>query len=68
MFTVAIDMGGTFTDLVVADEPAVVDLSSLISGTVFVKAGDTGEVTTSETTSVDVGPVPVLVSSSVDHF
>ncbi len=54
--------------LVVADEPAVVDLSSLISGTVFVKAGDTGEVTTSETTSVDVGPVPVLVSSSADHF
>jgi hypothetical protein len=50
------------------DEPAVVDLSSTGSGTVFVKAGDTGEVTTAEATSVEVGIAPVLVSSSTEHF
>jgi len=54
--------------LVVADEPVVVDLSSTLSGSVFVKAGDTGEVTTTTATSVAAGVVPVLVSPSQDHF
>ena len=54
--------------LVVADAPTGVDLSATVSGTVYVKAGDTGDVTTMASKAIVAGVVPILVSSSDARF
>lgn len=54
--------------LVVADAPTVVDLSTTVTGAVFIKAGDTGAVTSGSAASISAGIVPVLVATSDAHF
>lgn len=48
--------------LVTSVNATTVDLSSLLNGTVYVKAGDTGVVTSADPAAIEVGVVPVLVS------
>ena len=54
--------------LIVSDGPADVDLSATFPASVFVKAGDTGDVSSTDASAIQVDTIPVLVSPSQAHF